>query len=264
MNKKTKLTIGISVFIAILLSVVAYVTIGGYADEPAKKDVKVEEKAEDKDNRSSSNNDTGSDKKDVKESELKTEKVEKGYEKEIGGVTFTILHKNIDKNTVVADVLVSGGKSNEQFITVSKDVNTLLNEEGEKNVTVQVFLSKDGTSVAQFTFDNLSGKKQALLKRTYSFPEKEVQYGRVDYQVLNASVSNGIATISVLASHSASDAMFDISKELSQLIKETNTGLNTVNVSFFASSENYQANAPQWVYTDNASTQIKESSSFGY
>jgi hypothetical protein len=252
MTKKTKLTISISVFAIILLSVIGYVSFNGYADESSEKPTtKVEEK---KKKVSSA----------TKKEEEKEVEVKEGFKKEVNGSSFTILKMNEKETEVSVDILVVNGTKNEQFIAISKEVNTLVNEEGKKNVSVQVFLSEKGQSVAQFTFDNLSGKKQAQLNRTYSFGNKEVQYGRVDYDVVNANLNGATADVFVVATNPDSEAMFDISKELSQLVKEENSGVSTINISFYNSSEAYQAQTPTWVYSDNASTQISEKSSFGY
>ncbi|PLS18853.1 hypothetical protein CVD28_00180 [Bacillus sp. M6-12] len=253
MTKKTKLIVSISVFAIILVSVIGYLGFKGasYADESSKKPSKIEQQKKETAPTS-------------KKEEVEKQEIKEGFKKEVNGSTFTILKKSGEGNQVVVDILVDNATKNEQFIAIAKEVNTLVSEEGKKNVTVKVFQSEKGASVAEFTFDNLSGKKQAELNRTHSFGKVEIQYGRVDYDVSNATVNGATADISVIASNSDSRAMFDIAKELSELTKEENKNITTINISFFNSSEAYNNKTPQWVYTDNASTQISEKSTFGY
>jgi hypothetical protein len=162
-----------------------------------------------------------------------------------------ISQKTTDKETQL-NVQVSNPISNKDLIQVAHKVN-----DTTKNQTTVQF-SVDAT----VTLNNKT--RTGELNRNYTYSESQVEYGKVNYEVVGADVKNNKAKLDVIAQSNDSKSMYDVSKEISTLVKESNEGITQTDIYYYNNHQDVQTGNYKWKYSDSSPNKITQHETFQY
>ncbi|PLS18854.1 hypothetical protein CVD28_00185 [Bacillus sp. M6-12] len=148
----------------------------------------------------------------------------------------------IDNNTSTQDIIAMAKKSNKS---------------SQNTVTIQY--SPDVT----VTLNNLTNTGE--VKRNYTYSASNVEYAtKVDYNVVDASIEGNKGVAHVISPDANSQAMYDISKELSALINSANGSVSTVDVYFYDNQGAVDSGNYKWKYTDANPNKVMERETFTF
>lgn len=157
------------------------------------------------------------------------------------------------KDTVPSGVKINNQTSTNDIIAMAKSENNL-----SKN-TVTIQYSPDVT----VTLNNET--RTGEVKRNYTYSQDIVEYGtKVDYQVVDTALEGNKAVIHVISPDAGSQSMFDISNELSALVKSSNGQVTTTDVYFYNNQESVNARNHKWSYSDGTPSKMSESTTFSF
>jgi hypothetical protein len=154
--------------------------------------------------------------------------------------------------TVQPDVKIDNNTSTQDIIAMAKKSNNT----SQNTVTIQY--SPDVT----VTLNNAT--KTGEVKRNYTYSQSQVQYSTaVDYDVVDTTVSGGKAIIHVVSPDAGSQAMYDISNELTTLIKEENS-FSAIDVYFYDNQSAVNAGNFKWKFSDATPSKVMERETFTF
>ena len=148
----------------------------------------------------------------------------------------------IDNQTSTSDIIAMAKKENNS---------------SQKTVTIQY--SPD--VIVTLNNETRTGE----VKRNYTYSQDIVEYGtKVDYQVVDTALEGSKAVIHVISPDAGSQAMFDISNELSALVKSSNGQVTSTDVYFYDNQTAVNARNHKWSYSDVAPNKMAERKAFSF
>ena len=152
-----------------------------------------------------------------------------------------------------AGVKIDNQTSTSDIIAMAKKENN----SSKKTVTIQY--SPD--VIVTLNNETRTGE----VKRNYTYSQEIVEYGtKVDYQVVDTALEGNKAVIHVISPDAGSQAMFDISNELSALVKSSNVQVTSTDVYFYDNQSAVNARNHKWSYSDGAPNKMAERKAFSF
>lgn len=152
-----------------------------------------------------------------------------------------------------AGVKIDNQTSTSDIIAMAKKENN----SSKKTVTIQY--SPD--VIVTLNNETRTGE----VKRNYTYSQEIVEYGtKVDYQVVDTALEGSKAVIHVISPDAGSQAMFDISNELSALVKSSNVQVTSTDVYFYDNQSAVNTRNHKWSYSDGAPNKMAERKAFSF
>ncbi|WCK57098.1 hypothetical protein PP175_28325 (plasmid) [Aneurinibacillus sp. Ricciae_BoGa-3] len=168
--------------------------------------------------------------------------------------SFQLLHKKEQPNAVKMDVKINKKDvKNQEIISHAKQIN----ERNKANVTIQYSVQ------ATVSMNNKLYKGE--LTRTYQENAQPTTSDVIDYNVVQANLTNQQVKLDIISTLSTADTvMYKVAKDISSSTKNINNNIKQTEIYFYQKNEDVKSNNFTWKYSDSLPHAITRRETFTY